>query len=137
MGEPLTYIAGAALKSLENHVRYIVEETRELLRELQLKASKTRVVVAWTIDKYEMRADRSKTAEKLEERLRDYVTDVRHAQRSAGRDEVMDSYKHNVAIACSSADFDWVRGLRGGARLHRDVHTESDAFSAESIAGNR
>ncbi len=115
VGEPLTYIAGAALKSLENHVRYIVEETRELLRELQLKASKTRVVVAWTLDKYEMRADRTKTAEKLEERLRDYVTDVRHAEVSAGRDEVMDSYKHNVAIACSSADFDWVKGLRGGA----------------------
>lgn len=116
VGEPLTYLAGAALKSLENHVRYIVEETRDLLRDLQLKASKTRVVVAWTVDKYEMRADRSKTAEHLEERLRDYVTDVRHAQKSAGRDEVMDPYKHNVAIACSSVDFEWVRGLKTGSR---------------------
>ena len=73
------------MKSLENHIRYIVDETQELLRDLQLKASKTRVVVAWTVDKYEMRADRLKTAEKLEERLRDYVTDVKHAQVSAGQ----------------------------------------------------
>lgn len=116
VGEPLTYLAGAALKSLENHVRYIVEETRDLLRDMQLKASRTRVVVAWTVDKYEMRADRAKTAERIEERLRDYVTDVRHAQMSAGREEVMDPYKHNVVIACSSADFEWVKGLKGGSR---------------------
>jgi len=116
VGEPLTYLAGAAVKSLENHIRYIVDETRDLLRELQLKASKTRVVVAWTVDKYEMRADRMKTAEKLEERLKDYVTDVRHAQVSAGRDEVMDSYKHNIAVVCSAPDLVWIKGLKAGAR---------------------
>jgi hypothetical protein len=116
VGEPLTYLAGAALKSLENHARYIVEETRELLRELQLKASKTRVIVAWTVDKYEMRADRLKTAEKLEEKLRDYVTDVRHAQVTVGREDIIDAYKHNVAIACSHSDLEWVKGLKGGAR---------------------
>jgi hypothetical protein len=116
VGEPLTYLAGASVKSLENHVRYIVDETRELLRDLQLKASKTRVVVAWTVDKYEMRADRQKTAEKLEERLKDYVTDVRHAQVSAGKDEVMDPYKHNIVIVCSATDLEWIRALKGGSR---------------------
>jgi hypothetical protein len=92
-----------------------VEEAREMLRDLQLKASKTRVVVAWTIDKYEMRADRLKTAEKLEEKIRDYVTDVRHAQASIGREEVMDAFKHNVAIACSSADLEWIKRLKSSA----------------------
>ncbi|MGD0637150.1 MAG: hypothetical protein ABSA72_03820 [Nitrososphaerales archaeon] len=116
VGEPLTYLAGASIKSLENHVRYIVDETRELLRELQLKASRTRVLVAWTVDRYEMRADRLKTAESLVERLRDYVTDVRQAQVSAGRDEVIDSYKHNVAIVCSQQDLDWMKSLKTGSR---------------------
>jgi len=116
VGEPLTYLAGAAVKSLENHIRYIVDETRDLLRDLQLKASKTRVVVAWTVDKYEMRADRLKTAERLEERLRDYVTDVRHAQVTAGRDEVMDSYKHNIVLVCSATDLEWIRALKASAR---------------------
>lgn len=116
VGEPLTYLAGAAVKSLENHIRYIVDETRELLRDLQLKASKTRVVVAWTVDKYEMRADSLKTAEKLEERLKDYVTDVRHAQVTAGRDEVMDSYKHNIVIVCSTTDLEWIKGIKSGSR---------------------
>lgn len=116
VGEPLTYLAGAAIKSLENHVRYIVDETRELLRELQLKASRTRVLVAWTIDRYEMRADRMKTAEALVERLRDYVTDVKQAQVSGGREEVIDSYKHNIAIVCSPADLEWMRSLKTGSR---------------------
>ncbi|MGA2199935.1 MAG: hypothetical protein ABSG45_08370 [Nitrososphaerales archaeon] len=116
VGEPLAYLAGAAIKSLENHVRYIVDETRELLRELQLKASRTRVLVAWTVDRYEMRADRMKTAESLVERLRDYVTDVKQAQISAGRDDVVDSYKHNIAIVCSRRDLDWMKSLKSGSR---------------------
>ena len=116
VGEPLTYLAVAAIKSLENHVRYIVDETRDLLRELQLKASRTRVLVAWSIDRYEMRADRMKTAENLVERLRDYVTDVKHAQMSAGREEVIDSYKHNIAIVCSLRDLEWMKSLKSGSR---------------------
>ena len=116
VGEPLTYLAGAAVKSLDNHVRYIVDETREQLRDMQLKASRTRVLVAWTVDKYEMRADRMRTAESLVERLRDYVTDVKQAQMPEARDDVLDSYKHNIAIVCSKADFDWMKGLKSGSR---------------------
>lgn len=115
VGEPLTYLSGAALKSLDNQVRYIVDETRELLREMQLKASRTRVLVAWSIDRYEMRADRMRTAENLAERLRDYVTDVKHVQMRS-EEEIIDAYKHNVVIACSTKDRDWIKGLRRSAR---------------------
>lgn len=114
VGEPITYMASAAIKSLENHVRYVVDQTRELLRELQLKASRTKVVVAWTIDKYEMKADRLQTAVGMVERMRDYVTDVEHAQSSTfGQSaQVLNPYKHNIVIACSAADYEWVKGLR-------------------------
>jgi hypothetical protein len=115
VGEPLTYMAGAALRSLENDVRYIVDETRELLREMQLKASRTKVIVAWTVDRYEMRADRMRTAEGLVERLRDYVTDVRQVQTDSTED-VMDAFKHNVVIACSAKDHEWIRTLRRAVR---------------------
>jgi len=115
VGEPLTYMAGAALRSLENDVRYIVDESRELLREMQLKASRTKVLVAWTIDKYEMRADRMRTAEGLVERLRDYVTDVSHV-RSGAVDDVTDTFKHNVVIVCSERDRDWIKAMRKTVR---------------------
>ncbi|MDA4118085.1 MAG: hypothetical protein OK455_07055 [Thaumarchaeota archaeon] len=116
VGEPITYLAGAAVKSLENYGRYMVEETRDLLRELQLKASRTRVMVAWSADKYEMRADRLATAHGLTEKLRDYVTDVRQVDSRSRTDELIDSYKHSVAIVCTHSDFEWFKGLKKSFR---------------------
>jgi hypothetical protein len=116
VGEPIAYLAGAAVKSLENYERYIVDETRDLLRELQLKASRTRVMVAWSADKYEMRADRLATAQALTEKLRDYVTDVRQVDSRSRTDELIDSYKHSVAIVCTPADFEWFKGLKKSFR---------------------
>ncbi len=116
VGEPITYLAGAAVKSLENYERYVVEETRDLLRELQLKASRTRVLVAWSADKYEMRADRLATAQSLTEKLRDYVTDVRLVDVRSRTDDLIDSYKHSVAIVCTPADFEWFKGLKKSFR---------------------
>jgi UDP-N-acetyl-D-mannosaminuronate dehydrogenase len=116
VGEPITYLAGAAVKSLENYGRYMVEETRDLLRELQLKASRTRVLVAWSADKYEMRADRLATAQSLTEKLRDYVTDVRLVDVKSRTDDLIDSYKHSVAIVCTPADYEWFKGLKKSFR---------------------
>ncbi len=116
VGEPITYLAGAAVKSLENYERYVVEQTRDLLRELQLKASRTRVIVAWSADKHEMRADRLATAQSLTEKLRDYVTDVRQVDARSRPDDLIDSYKHSVAIVCTPTDFEWFRGLKKSFR---------------------
>jgi UDP-N-acetyl-D-mannosaminuronate dehydrogenase len=116
VGEPITYLAGAAVKSIENYGRYVVEETRDLLRELQLKASRTRVLVAWSADKYEMRADRLATAQSLTEKLRDYVTDVRQVDSRSRPDDIIDGYKHTVAIVCTATDFEWFKGLKKSFR---------------------
>jgi hypothetical protein len=116
VGEPITYLAGAAVKSVENYERYVVDETRDLLRELQLKASRTRVIVAWSADRYEMRADRLATAQSLTEKLRDYVTDVRQVDSRARTDDLIDGYKHSVAIVCTPADFEWFKGLKKSFR---------------------
>lgn len=116
VGEPITYLASAAVKSVENYERYVVEETRELLRELQLKASRTRVLVAWSADKYEMRADRLATAQSFTEKLRDYVTDVRQVDVRSRTDDIIDGYKHSVAIVCTPADYEWFKGLKKSFR---------------------
>jgi UDP-N-acetyl-D-mannosaminuronate dehydrogenase len=116
VGEPVAYLAGAAVKSLDNYERYVVEETRDLLRELQLKASRTRVLVAWSADKHEMRADRLASAQSLTEKLRDYVTDVRQVDARSRTDDIIDSYKHTVAIVCTPADYEWFKGLKKGIR---------------------
>jgi len=118
-GESVSYLAGATVKSLENFVRYVVDETRELLKEKDLKASRTKISLLWSLDRYEMRADRLQMAEGIQQRLRDYVTDVEIVRNPRiGGSEVLDSLKHNVVIACSKPDYESLKQFRKG---HRDA----------------
>ncbi len=105
-GESIAYLAGATLKSFDNYVRYVVDETREVLKEKQLKASRTKISLLWNLDKYEMRGERLQVAESIQQRLRDYVTDVDIVSRPKGRGgaELLDPLKHNVVIVCSKED---------------------------------
>jgi hypothetical protein len=107
-GESISYLAGAALKSFDNYVRYVVDETREVLKEKQLKASRTKISLLWNLDKYEMRGERLQVSESIQQRLRDYVTDVDVVSRPKARGgaELLDPMKHNVVIVCSKDDWD-------------------------------
>ncbi len=113
-GESISYLAGATLKSFDNYVRYVVDETREVLKEKQLKASRTKISLLWNIDKYEMRGERMQVAESIQQRLRDYVTDVEVVSRPKGRGgaELLDPLKHNVVIVCSRDDQDAMKAAR-------------------------
>jgi len=121
-GESISYLAGAALKSFDNYVRYAVDETRDVLKEKQLKASRTKISLLWNLDKYEMRGERLQVAESIQQRLRDYVTDVDVVSRARGKGgaEVLDPLKHNVVIVCSKDDWDIMRQVR---KEQRSVET--------------
>jgi len=121
-GESISYLAGATLKSFDNYVRYTVDETREVLKEKQLKASRTKISLMWNLDKYEMRGERLQVAESIQQRLRDYVTDVDIVSRSKGRGgaELLDPLKHNVVIVCSKDDWDLMKQAK---KEQRSVET--------------
>lgn len=130
-GEPISYLAGATLKSLENFVRYIVDETRDVLRAKELKAARTRITLLWSLDSYEMRPDRLQMAEGIQQRLRDYVTDVQIVGSAAAGREVLDSLKHNVVIACSQKDHDSLRSLRGNRLAETTVIRATPSLARE------
>jgi hypothetical protein len=115
-GESISYLAGAALKSFDNYVRYVVDETREVLKEKQLKASRTKISLLWSLDRYEMRGERLQVADSIQQRLRDYVTDVDvvSGSRIKGGPEVFDPFKHNVVIVCSKDDQDSFKAMKKG-----------------------
>ncbi len=117
-GESVAYLAGATQKGLENYVRYLVDETRELLKEKELKASRTKIDLVWTLDKYEMRGERHQVSENIQSRLRDYVTDVNviSASELKGGTEVIDPLKHNVLVACTKEDEEAARQAKKGHR---------------------
>ena len=117
-GESISYLAGATMKSLENYVRYVVDETRDILKEKELKASRTKISLVWTLDRYEMRGERLQMADSVQQRLRDYVTDVEVVPGSSMKtsSEVLDPLKHNVVIACSKEDYESVKVAKKGHR---------------------
>ena len=119
-GESISYLAGATLKSLENYVRYVVDETRYVLKEKELKASRTKIDLLWSLDKYEMRGERLQLAEGIQQRLRDYVTDVEviSASKVRGGSQVLDPMKHNLLIVCSKEDYEAVRQAK---KSHRNL----------------
>ena len=126
-GESISYLAGATLKSFDNYVRYVVDETREVLKEKQLKASRTKISLLWSLDRYEMRGERLQVAESIQQRLRDYVTDVDivAGAKLRGGPGLFDPLKHNVVIICSKEDQDSLKSLRRGLRS-----TETTIISA-------
>jgi hypothetical protein len=117
-GESISYLAGAALKSFDNYMRYIVDETREVLKEKQLKASRTKISLLWSLDRYEMRGERLQVAESIQQRLRDYVTDVEvvSGAKIKGGPELLDPLKHNVVIVCSRDDQDFLKTAKKALR---------------------
>ena len=121
-GESISYLAGATLKSFDNYVRYVVDETREVLKEKQLKASRTKISLLWNLDRYEMRGERLQVSESIQQRLRDYVTDVDVVSRSrqGGGLEILDPLKHNVVIICSREDWDLMKQAK---KEQRSVET--------------
>jgi len=70
------------------------------------------------LDKYEMRGERLQVAESIQQRLRDYVTDVDVVSPSKGRGgtELLDPLKHNVVIVCSKEDWDVMKQAKKGQR---------------------
>ncbi len=107
-GEPILYLASGSLKSVDGYIRYLIDELRSILRDKELKASKTRVMLVWTRDEFEMRGDKGHVIDDLVERLHDYIGDIMNVnmfEASAAQGLPLSAEKTNVIIACSQLDF--------------------------------
>jgi hypothetical protein len=99
---PLSYLVNGTIKSIEGYVKSLVDETRSQLKIREIKASRTKVTILWTIDNYEIRGDKTIIRELLESKLRDYIGEV----------EIQDSNNYipnslnNIIIACSNSDYE-------------------------------
>lgn len=96
----LSYVVNGTIRSIEGFIKSLVDETRSQLKFREIKASRTKVTVFWTIDNHEIRGDKTIIRELLESKLRDYIAEVEI--------EDVESYiptsTNNIIIACSSAD---------------------------------
>ena len=77
-GDPLLYLATGSVRSVESYTKFLVERIRELVRLKDLKASRLRILLFTDTDRLEIRGDRLSMANLIQEKLRDFYTDIEY-----------------------------------------------------------
>jgi hypothetical protein len=98
---PLTYIVNGTVKSIEGYAKHLIDETRMMLKKRDLKASRTKVTIAWTVDQNEMRGDKLELLSSIVNRLKDYIGEV---ETQRGSFDLYPTEKTMIVIACSKGD---------------------------------
>jgi hypothetical protein len=103
---PLMYLVNGSIRGIEGYLKHLIDQVRGTLKKRDLKASRTKVAIAWTLDPHEMRGDKIDLLSALETKVKDYIGDV---ERHPG--PTFDLYhtdKTTVVITCSKSDFEKV-----------------------------
>ena len=103
---PLMYLVNGSIKGIEGYVKYLIDQVRTTLKKRDLKASRTKVAIAWTLDPNEMRGDKIELLSSLETKVKDYIGDVERHQGPTF--DLYHTDKTTVVIACSKKDFEKV-----------------------------
>ena len=101
---PLMYLVNGSIKSVEGYLKFLIDQVRATLKKRDLKASRTKVAIAWTLDPHEMRGDRVELLSSFETKIKDYISDVDRQQGSTF--DLYHTDKTTIVIACSKADFE-------------------------------
>jgi hypothetical protein len=97
----LGYVINGIIRSIEGFVKSLIEEIRFQLKEREIKASRTKITIFWTVDSNEIRGDKLVIRDLLKSKLMDYIAEV----------EIQDIENFlpdtitNIIIACSLGDY--------------------------------
>ena len=100
----LMYLINGSVKGIDGYIKRLIDEIRLTLKKNDLKASRTKIALYWTLDQHAMRGDKIEMLQNLTSRLRDYIGDV-----EAYEDLNFDLFhndKTTIVVACSKSDFD-------------------------------
>ncbi len=103
---PLMYLVNGSIKGIEGYIKYLIDQIRSTLKKRDLKASRTKVAIAWTLDQHEMRGDKIELLSSLETKVKDYIGDVERHQGPTF--DLYHTDKTTIVIACSKADYEKV-----------------------------
>jgi hypothetical protein len=100
----LMYLINGSVKGIDGYIKRLIDEIRATLKKNDLKASRTKIAISWTLDQHSMRGDKMEMLQNLTSRLRDYIGDV-----EAYEDPHLDIFhsdKTTIVVACSKSDFE-------------------------------
>ena len=100
----MMYLVNGSIKGIEGYIKRLIDEIRSTLKKNELKASRTKVVLLWTLDSYEMRGDKVDMLNSLVTKLRDYIGDVEIHQGPTF--DLFHSDKTTIVVACSKSDYE-------------------------------
>ncbi len=98
----LTYLINGSLKGIDGYIKKLIDEIRLVLKKNELKASRTKILLLWSLDKYEMKGEKQEKLEELETKLKDYIGDVESIQNPQ---DIFSNDKTIIIVACSQLDY--------------------------------
>ena len=101
----LTYLINGSLKGVDGYIKKLIDEIRLVLKRNELKASRTRIILLWSLDKYEMKGEKHEKLYELETKLKDYIGDVESSQIPL---DIFSNDKTIIIVACSQSDYDYI-----------------------------
>ena len=106
---PLLYLINGSIKGINGYAKRLIEIIRITLKNHDLKASKTKIILSWTLDKNQMRGEKVEMLNSITSKLRDYIGDV---ETSEGLLDFFHSDKTTIAIACTESDYKKIKEIK-------------------------
>jgi len=100
----LMYLINGSVKGIDGYIKRLIDEIRATLKKNDLKASRTKIALSWTLDQHAMRGDKIEMLKNLTLKLRDYIGDVEAYEEPDFN--LFHSDKTTIIVACSQSDFD-------------------------------
>ena len=104
--QTLMYLINGSIRGISGYIKRLIDTIRITLKKNDLKASKTKIVLSWTLDTNEMRGDKIEMLNTIASKLRDYIGDV---ETSTGSVDLFHHDKVIIVIACSSSDYEKIK----------------------------
>jgi len=101
----LMYLINGSMKGIDGYIKKLIDETRMILKKNELKASKTKILLLWTLDSHEMKGEKIEKLHELETKLKDYIGDVEAINQRA---DILQNDKTTIVVVCSKHDFEYI-----------------------------
>jgi len=109
--QTLMYLINGSIRGISGYIKRLIDTIRITLKKNELKASKTKIVLSWTLDTNEMRGDKIEMLDTIASKLRDYIGDV---ETSTGSVDLFHHDKTTIVVACSSSDYKEIKESQKG-----------------------
>ena len=102
----LMYIINGSVKGIDSYIKRLIDEIRLVLKKNELKASRTKILLLWTLDQHQMKGDKIEILQTLITKLQDYIGDVEPIESPF---DFFENEKTTIVVACSKSDYEYVQ----------------------------